>query len=171
MRIRTTTLLSRAAVGSAVAAAAVLAAPALASAAPAGLEPPVLVTEVAGNVVNVTITNPNQDETSTCVAAAIDSAKVPALTEDPTKLLEPGFVAWNSVHDGATAGTTKTYTTPPLADGAYAFIGGCVSILSPDPVLGEPQLIGIGETYGSVGMLTGSLGDIDLGGLLGAIVA
>ncbi len=93
----------RAAAGLAVAAAAALAAPAFAAAEPTTLVPPTLETAVDGNVVTVTLTNPNLDPLSGCTAVAIDSAKVPALMDDPTKFLEPGFVSWTSGVDGATA--------------------------------------------------------------------
>ncbi|WP_238781677.1 hypothetical protein [Prescottella equi] len=176
MRTNATAVLTRAAAGLAVAAAAALAAPALASAEPTTLVPPTLETAVDGNVVTVTLTNPNLDPLSGCTAVAIDSAEVPALMDDPTKFLEPGFVSWTSGVDGATAGSTKTYTTPALSDGIYAFIGGCVSAGDPtQPALGDPSLVTIGNPFGSLGdfdlgNLTGSLGDLDLGGLLGGLL-
>ncbi len=140
MRTNATAVLTRAAAGLAVAAAAALAAPAFAAAEPTTLVPPTLETAVDGNVVTVTLTNPNLDPLSGCTAVAIDSAKVPALMDDPTKFLEPGFVSWTSGVDGATAGSTKTYTTPALSDGIYAFIGGCVSAGDPtQPALGDPS--------------------------------
>lgn len=172
MRSRATSVLARVAAGAAVASAAVLAGPAIASAAPT-IAPPEMTTAVTGNVVAVTLTNPNTDALSGCTAVAIDSSKVPALMDDPTKFLEPGFVSWTSGVDGVTAGQTKTYTTPELNDGIYAFIGGCVSAADPtQPALGDPALVTIGNPLGSLGDLSGlfgSLGDFDLGGLLGGL--
>lgn len=173
MRTTATAVLTRAAAGLAVAAAATLAAPALASAETTPLEPPTMTTAVDGNVVTVTLTNPNLDPLSGCSAVAVDAAKVPALMEDPSKFLEEGFVAWTSGIDGVPADSTKTYTTSPLADGAYAFIGGCVSAGAGEPALGDPELVTIGNPFGSLGDLgglTGSLGDLDLGGLLGGLL-
>lgn len=173
MRSRATSVLTRVAAGAAVASAAVLAAPALASATPA-VTAPQLSTEVTGNVVSVTLTNPNTDSFTVCTAAAVDSAKVPQLLDDPTKFLEPGFVSWTSGTDVAAAGATKNYTTPELRDGVYAFIGGCVSAGDPTrPALGDPELVTVGNPFGSLGDLgglTGSLGDLDLGGLLGGLL-
>lgn len=176
MRTHATAVLTRAAAGLAVAAAAALAAPALASAEPTPLLPPTLKTAVDGNVVTVTLTNPNVDQLSGCTAIAIESSKVPALLDDPTKFLEPGFVAWTSGVDGVLAGQSKPYTTPALNDGIYAFVGGCVSAADPtQPALGEPEIVPIGNPLGSLGdfdlgNLTGSLGDFDLGGLLGGLL-
>lgn len=171
--MRPTSALTRVVAGAAVAAAAVLATPALASATPI-LTAPELSTAVDGNVVTVTLTNPNTDPLSGCTAAAVHTAKVPALLADPAKLLEPGFVSWTSGANGATAGATKTYTTPPLAEGVYAFIGGCVSVSAGEPMLGEPEIVTIGHPLGSLegldlGTLAGSLGNLDLGALLGGL--
>ncbi|PTR31283.1 hypothetical protein C8K36_101310 [Rhodococcus sp. OK519] len=174
MRTHATAVLTRAAAGIAVAATAALAAPSLASAETTPLVPPTMATTVDGNIVSVELTNPNLDPVSGCTAVAIDSAKMPALVDDPAKFFEPGFVSWTSGIDGATAGQTKTYTTPALSDGIYAFIGGCVSAIDPaQPALGDPQLVTIGNPLGSLGDLgglTGSLGDLDLGALLGGLL-
>lgn len=174
MRARSTIVLTRAAAGVSVAAAALFAVPAIASAAPAEeFTGPILTTEADGNVVDVTIQNPNLGyPTSTCGAVAVDSAKVPQALDDPTRLLEPGFVVWTSGLDAVPAGATKSYTTGALADGVYAFVGACVATTNPTPVLGEPQIVPIGGVFGSLGTLTGSLGDIipNLGDLLGDLV-
>ena len=155
-------------------AAALLAAPAIASATPAQeFTGPVLTAEADSNVVTVTVTNPNVDHpANTCGSAAVDAAKVPAALDDPTKLLEPGFVVWTSGLDAVAPGATRSYTTAPLADGVYAFVGACVSLADPTPVLGQPQIVHIGDAFGSLGTVTGSLGDIvpDLGALLGGLV-
>ncbi|WP_137725264.1 hypothetical protein [Prescottella subtropica] len=160
MRVSTLSVTSRLAVGAAIAAAAALAAPALASA--ATLAPPTMTTSVDANVVSVTITNPNTDATSGCSAAAVDAAKVPELLKDPTKFLEPGAVAWTSGASITPAGESRTYTTAPLADGTYAFLGACLSPTAPTPVLGDPELVTFGSPFGS-------LGDLDLGELLGSL--
>ncbi len=174
MRARSTIVLTRAAAGVSVATAALFAVPAVASATPAQeFTGPVLTTAADGNVVDVTVENPNVDyPTSTCGAVAVDSAKVPQALDDPTKLLEPGFVVWTSGLEAVPAGATKSYTTDALADGVYAFVGACVSLANPTPVLGEPQIVPVGGVLGSLGTVTGSLGDIvpNLGDLLGDLV-
>ncbi|WP_430333876.1 hypothetical protein [Rhodococcus sp. ACT016] len=174
MRARSTTILTRAAVGGAVATAALLAGPALASATPAQeFTGPVLTTEAHDNVVTVTVGNPNVEyPMSTCGAVAVDAAKAPQALDDPTKLLEPGFVVWTSGLEAVTPGATTSYTTAPLADGVYAFVGACISLSNPTPVLGQPQLVHIGEAFGSLETVTGSLGDLipNLGDLLGGLL-
>ncbi|MDH6278991.1 hypothetical protein [Prescottella agglutinans] len=174
MRARSATVLTRSTAAAAIASAALLIGPAIASAAPSQeFTGPVLTTAADGNVVGVTVQNPNVEyPTSTCGAVAIDSAKVPKALDDPTKLFEPGFVAWTSGLDAVPAGATKSYTTGALADGVYAFVGACIALTNPTPVLGEPQIVPIGGMFGSLGTVTGSLGDIipNLGDLLGGLV-
>jgi len=173
MRTRSATVLTRSA-AVAISAAALLTGPAIASAAPSPeFTGPVLTTEADGSVVDVTIENPNVGyPTSTCGAVAVDAAKVTQALDDPTKVLEPGFVAWTSGLDAVPAGATKSYTTDALADGVYAFVGACIALSNPTPVLGEPQIVPVGGVLGSLGTATGSLGDIvpSLGDLLGGLL-
>ncbi|MFD4366734.1 hypothetical protein [Rhodococcus sp. NPDC058521] len=160
--------LTRGMAGAAVAALATagiaMAAPATASAAEATQAPGVVV-KADGNVLNLTVTNPNSGILNpSCGAYVFDALEIPAVLQNPTAILEPGFAAWGTINplDRVPANpegtSSREYTTPELADGVYAVVGECTSVLAPlDPATTfPPQIIFVGGPLGGIG--TGSAG-------------
>lgn len=169
MQLRNRKTLGHAFGGAAIVAAAALAAPALASAEPVELASPTVTTGVDDNTLSVTVANTNEDPTTSCGAFALDATKLPALQADPSKITEPGFLAWQTdVAERVGAGAEDTFTTD-LQDGVYAVVGECISLTNPElPAVGDPQIVPVGGLLGSVdlGSLQGLLpADLDLGSL------
>ncbi|NLE78375.1 MAG: hypothetical protein GX610_02150 [Rhodococcus sp.] len=156
-------VVSGAAVTAAATAGIALATPATASAAE-GVLPPGVTVAADGNVLNLTVTNPNEGLLNpSCGAYVIDAMKIPAVLQNPLAILEPGFAAWGTLNPldrvGANPGGTaaKDYTTSELADGVYAVIGECTSVLDPtNPATSFPQIWFVGGPLGGMG--TGSVG-------------
>ncbi|WP_254699093.1 hypothetical protein [Rhodococcus sp. SGAir0479] len=155
--------------GAAIVAAAALVAPALAAAEPVALTSPTLTTDVQEKTLSVTVANTNTDPTSSCGAFAVEATKLPALQQDPTKATEEGFLTWQTkLEERVGAGDSDTFTTD-LQDGVYAVVGECASLDNQEPVVGDPQLVTVGNPLGSVDL--GSLqnilpADLDLSRLL-----
>lgn len=158
--------LTRAALTAAGVAALSFALPATASAAPGDLQSPTIEASVAGNKLNLTVTNPNQGMIDpSCGVYVLDAAKLPGVLADPTSILTPGVVVWGTilptdrVFANAAGTASRSYVTTDLADGAYAVIGECTKVFPPEgPETGTPQIIFVGGPLGGIG--TGSLGDM-----------
>ncbi|MFD4265174.1 hypothetical protein [Rhodococcus sp. NPDC058481] len=145
--------LKRLAGGAAIAVASVatvtMAMPATASA--AAILPPVVKASSSGNSITMAVTNPNPVWTlSGCQAFVINAKDVPAVIDDPTKLLDPDVVVYPSVANPATLfaalpGQTVKTTTPDIPTGLYGVVGGCVALLDlMHPVIDEPQVMQVG---------------------------
>ncbi|MEU2005640.1 hypothetical protein ACH47B_14490 [Rhodococcus sp. NPDC019627] len=141
-----------AACAAAAAAAVSMAMPATASAA-TEVAPPTVVTEVDGNTLDITVTNPNVFELTdpqSCGAVAFDATRLPEVLSNPAVVLQPGFAAWMTplperVVANATGDAVKTFTTSELADGAYAVIGECLSLSTvANPQTTMPQIVFVG---------------------------
>ncbi len=104
-----------------------------------------MTTGVDGNTLSVTVANTNEDPTTSCGAFALDATKLPALQADPSKITEPGFLAWQTdVAERVGAGAEDTFTTD-LQDGVYAVVGECISLTNPElPAVGDPQIVPVG---------------------------
>ncbi|GAA4482742.1 hypothetical protein GCM10023094_33270 [Rhodococcus olei] len=143
-------LVGGAAVAVATTAAAAAAMPATASAAPA-VQPPTVVASSSANSLTMKLTNPNTLLSFTgCQAFVVNAKDVPAVIDDPTKLLDPGVVVYPNVSNpltlfGALPGQTVTNTVNDIPTGVYGVVGGCVSLLDiTHPVIDKPQIMQVG---------------------------
>ncbi|TJZ80381.1 hypothetical protein FCG67_05905 [Rhodococcus oryzae] len=153
MQAATRSGLKRLAGGAAIAVATVatvtMTMPATASA--ASILPPEVNASSSGNSITMSIKNPNPILSLTgCQAFVVNAADVPAVVENPVKLLDPGVVVYPNVANpltlfGALPGMTVNSTTNEIPTGVYGVIGGCVSLLDlMNPVIDSPKIMQVG---------------------------
>ncbi|MGW6379032.1 hypothetical protein ACWFRB_23500 [Rhodococcus sp. NPDC055112] len=123
--------------------------PATASA--ATVLPPEVNASSSGNSITMSIKNPNPLWTLTgCQAFVVNAKDVPAVVDNPAKLLDPGVVVYPNVSNpltlfGALPGQTVTSTTQDIPTGLYGVVGGCVALLDlMHPVIDKPQVMQVG---------------------------
>ncbi|MFF0817958.1 hypothetical protein ACFYVR_22750 [Rhodococcus sp. NPDC003318] len=120
--------------------------------------PPTVVASSAGTSVSLEVTNPNEVlSLSGCQAFVVNAVDALAVLADPATILEPGVLVYPTVTDpltlfGVLPGQTVKSTVEDVPAGVYAVIGGCATVADPaNPVLGTPQLLGVGLIPGDTG--------------------
>lgn len=150
-------IVGTAAIAAAGAAAATAALPATASA-DTTVAPPTVVASSEGGAISLKVTNSNEPLSfSGCQAFVVNAVDALGVLADPTTILDPGVLVYPTVTDpltlfGVLPGQTVESTVADVPAGVYAVIGGCATLTDPtNPVIGAPQLLGVGLIPGGTG--------------------